>query len=453
VNLAKPHTVFVCSSCGGDTPQWQGQCPDCGAWNTLAAFAESGRSRPPARAAAPAAAAPRALAEAQGAPARRLSTGLEEFDRVLGGGLVAGSATLLGGEPGIGKSTLLLQAAAGLAGRTGVLYATGEESLEQVGLRAERLGLTADRARLITETSVEAIIETARSTSARVLVIDSIQTMYTEALEASPGAVTQLREATASLVRHAKASGAAVILIGHVTREGTIAGPRVLEHMVDTVLYFESDSGSRFRIVRAVKNRFGAANEIGVFAMTEQGLKEVRNPSAMFLSRHGEPVPGSIVTVTRAGSRPLLVEVQVLVDETPAANPRRVAVGLDSARLALLLAVIHRHAGVALHNHDVFANVVGGVRVAETAADLPAVLAALSSLRDQPLPADLIAFAEVGLAGEIRPVPFGEERLREAAKHGFRRAIVAEANAPQRAIEGLEVLAARRLTDALKRCF
>jgi DNA repair protein RadA/Sms len=448
--LAKPHIVFVCSSCGADTPKWQGQCPDCGAWNTLATFNPSDRIRPAMRAATT---PPRALAEAHGAPARRTPTGLGEFDRVLGGGLVAGSVTLLGGDPGIGKSTLLLQAAAGLAGNTAVLYATGEESLEQIGLRAERLGLAADRAQLIAETSVEAIVDMARTTSATVVVIDSIQTMYTETVAASPGAVTQLRETTASLVRFAKASGAAVILVGHVTREGTIAGPRVLEHMVDTVLYFESDSGSRFRIVRAVKNRFGAANEIGMFAMTEQGLKEVRNPSAMFLSRHAEPVAGSVVTVTREGSRPLLVEVQVLVDETPATNPRRVAVGLDSGRLALLLAVIHRHAGVALHNYDVFANVVGGVRVSETAADLPAVLAILSSLHDRPLPADLVAFGEVGLAGEIRPVAFGDERLREAAKHGFKRAIVAESNAPKHAIEGLEVLDVRRLPDALKRYF
>jgi DNA repair protein RadA/Sms len=399
------------------------------------------------------AASPKALTAAHGAPAGRTRTGIEEFDRVLGGGLVAGSVTLLGGDPGIGKSTLLLQAAAGLAGQTAVLYATGEESLEQVGLRAERLGLSADRAQLIAETCVESIVEIARVTAATVVVVDSIQTMYTHAVEASPGAVTQLRETTAGLVRFAKASGAAVILIGHVTREGTIAGPRVLEHMVDTVLYFESDSGSRFRIVRAVKNRFGAANEIGVFAMTEQGLKEVRNPSAMFLSRHPEPVAGSVVTVIREGTRPLLVEVQVLVDETPATNPRRVAVGLDGGRLALLLAVIHRHAGVALHNYDVFANVVGGVRVGETAADLPAVLAILSSLRDRPLPADLVAFGEIGLAGEIRPVPFGEERLREAAKHGFRRAVVAEANAPKHAIEGLEVVGVQRLPEALRRYF
>ncbi len=366
---------------------------------------------------------------------------------------MAGSVTLLGGDPGIGKSTLLLQAATGLSGQIPVLYAAGEESLDQIAMRAERLGLKADRAQLIAETSVEAVVAIARSLGTRVVVIDSIQTMYTETVEASPGAVTQLRETTAALVRFAKESGAAVILIGHVTREGTIAGPRVLEHMVDTVLYFESDNGSRFRIVRAVKNRFGAANEIGIFAMTEQGLKEVRNPSAMFLSRHPEPVAGSIVTVTREGTRPLLVEVQVLVDETPAANPRRVAVGLDGGRLALLLAVIHRHAGVALHNHDVFVNVVGGVRVSETAADLAAVLAILSSLRDRPLPSDLVAFGEVGLSGEIRPVPFGEERLREAVKHGFKRAVVAEANAPKRAIQGLEVLAVQRLAEALKRYF
>jgi DNA repair protein RadA/Sms len=396
---------------------------------------------------------PRPLGLVREAPARRTATGIEEFDRVLGGGLVAGSVALLGGDPGIGKSTLLLQAAAGLSDRVPVLYAAGEESLEQIALRAGRLGLATDRAQLVAETSVEAITEVARTTAAAVVVIDSIQTMYTEALDASPGAVTQLRETTAALVRFAKESGAAVILIGHVTREGTIAGPRVLEHMVDTVLYFESDTGSRFRIVRAVKNRFGAANEIGVFAMTGEGLKEVRNPSAMFLSRHPEPVSGSVVTVTREGTRPLLVEVQVLVDETPAANPRRVAVGLDSGRLALLLAVVHRHAGVALHNYDVFANVVGGVRVSETAADLPAVLATLSSLHNRPLPGDLVAFGEVGLAGEIRPVPFGEERLREAAKHGFRRAVIAEANTPKQPIEGLEILAVRRLPEALKRYF
>ncbi|HZF17651.1 MAG TPA: DNA repair protein RadA [Steroidobacteraceae bacterium] len=450
--MAKPHTVFVCSSCGGDSPKWQGQCPDCGAWNTLSQMIQPAKGRAPQRPSA-AAQAPKAIALVQGAPAGRTATGIEEFDRVLGGGLIAGSVTLLGGDPGIGKSTLLLQAAAGLSGHSPVLYAAGEESLDQIALRAERLGLKADRVQFIAETSVEAIVEIARSLASRVVVIDSIQTMYTEAVEASPGAVTQLRETTAALVRFAKDSGSAVILIGHVTREGTIAGPRVLEHMVDTVLYFESDNGSRFRIVRAVKNRFGAANEIGVFAMTEQGLKEVRNPSAMFLSRHPEPVAGSIVTVTREGTRPLLVEVQVLVDETPATNPRRVAVGLDGGRLALLLAVIHRHAGVALHNHDVFANVVGGVRVGETAADLPAVLATLSSLRDRPLPSDLVAFGEVGLSGEIRPVPFGEERLREAVKHGFRRAVVAEANAPKRPIEGLDVLAVRRLPDALKRYF
>ncbi|MGH8263108.1 MAG: DNA repair protein RadA [Steroidobacteraceae bacterium] len=450
--MAKLHTVFVCSSCGGDSPKWQGQCPECGAWNTLTQMTQPARPRPGPRVSGPAA-APRPLALVQGTKAGRTTTGIEEFDRVLGGGLVAGSVILLGGDPGIGKSTLLLQAATGLSAQTAVLYAAGEESLDQIAMRADRLGLKAGRAQLIAETCVETIAEAARSSAARVVVIDSIQTMYTEAHDASPGAVTQLRETTAALVRFAKESGAAVMLIGHVTREGTIAGPRVLEHMVDTVLYFESDNGSRFRIVRAVKNRFGATNEIGVFAMTDEGLKEVRNPSAMFLSRHPAPVAGSIVTVTREGTRPLLVEVQVLVDETPATNPRRVAVGLDSGRMALLLAVIHRHAGVALHNYDVFANVVGGVRLSETAADLPAVLATLSSLRDRPLPTDLVAFGEVGLSGEIRPVPFGEERLREAAKHGFRRAIIAEANAPKRPIEGLEVLAVRRLPEALARYF
>ncbi len=368
---------------------------------------------------------------------------------MLGGGLVTGSVTLLGGDPGIGKSTLLLQAAAAVGSEHVVLYATGEESLHQVGLRARRLGLDAARVRLLAETSVERIVAEARDAHARVIVVDSIQTMALESSDAAPGAVSQLRESTASLVRFAKSSGTAVLLIGHVTKEGAIAGPRVLEHMVDTVLYFESDSGSRYRVVRAVKNRFGAASEIGVFAMTEAGLKEVRNPSAIFLSRHEQPASGSIVTVTREGTRQLLVEVQVLVDATALTNPRRVAVGFDHNRLALLLAVLHRHSGIAMHAHDVFANVVGGVRIGETAADLPALLAAVSSLRDAPLPQDLVAFGEIGLAGEIRPVPYGEERLREAAKHGFRRAIVPAANRPRLAVEGLQVLGAQRLSDAL----
>ncbi len=380
---------------------------------------------------------------------KRTTTGLGELDRVLGGGLLPGSVTLLGGDPGIGKSTLLLQAAAAVGSEHAVLYATGEESLHQVGLRARRLGLDAARVRLIAETSVERIMAEAGDARAQVIVVDSIQTMASESSDAAPGAVSQLRESTASLVRFAKSSGTAVLLIGHVTKEGAIAGPRVLEHMVDTVLYFESDSGSRFRVVRAVKNRFGAASEIGVFAMTEAGLKEVRNPSAIFLSRHDQPASGSIVTVAREGTRQLLVEVQVLVDATALTNPRRVAVGLDHNRLALLLAVLHRHSGIAMHAHDVFANVVGGVRIGETAADLPALLAAVSSLRDAPLPPELIAFGEIGLAGEIRPVPYGEERLREAAKHGFRQAIVPASNRPRQTIEGLQVLGVQRLSDAL----
>lgn len=372
---------------------------------------------------------------------------------MLGGGLVHGSVTLLGGDPGIGKSTLLLQAVAAIGSTTPVLYATGEESLQQVALRARRLGLDASAARLLAETSVERVIDEARGMTARAVVIDSIQTMSTEASDSAPGAVAQLRESAAALVRFAKDSGTAVLLIGHVTKEGVIAGPRVLEHMVDTVLYFESDSGSRYRVVRAVKNRFGAANEIGVFAMSEAGLREVRNPSAIFLSRHEQPTPGSAVLVAREGSRPLLVEVQVLVDASALANPRRVAVGLDHNRLALLLAVLHRHGGIAMHGHDVFANVVGGVRIGETAADLAAVLAAVSSLYDRPLPQDLAAFGEIGLAGEIRPVPYGEERIREAAKHGFRTLLVPAANRPKTAPDGVEVIAVQRLTEALQRWF
>jgi DNA repair protein RadA/Sms len=383
----------------------------------------------------------------------RLATGIEEFDRVLGGGLVTGSGVLLGGDPGIGKSTLLLQAAAALGKARPVLYATGEESLQQVGLRARRLGLAAPRLRLLAETSVERIIEESTQSHADVLIVDSIQTMATENSESAPGAVSQLRESTAALLGYAKSSGTAVLLIGHVTKEGVIAGPRVLEHMVDTVLYFESDSGSRYRVIRAVKNRFGAANEIGVFAMVESGLKEVRNPSAIFLSRHETPAPGSVITVMREGTRQLLVEVQVLVDATALTNPRRVAVGLDQNRIVLLLAVLHRHAGIAMHGHDVFANVVGGVRITETAADLPAVLAALSSLKDIPLPQELVAFGEIGLAGEIRPVPYGEERLREAARHGFTRAVIPAANRPRQPIEGLETIVVQRLSEAVSRLF
>jgi len=446
----KTRTVYVCSACGDATPKWQGQCPACQAWNTLSAHsAPKSAPRASARPLIEAGGGAETLGSVATAEAPRTPTGSGEFDRVLGGGLVAGSVTLIGGEPGIGKSTLLLQAAAALARDTAVLYATGEESLRQVGLRARRLGLDDAPLGLLAETDVEAVIGAARAREARVLVVDSIQTMGTAEVESSPGSVSQLRESAARFVQFAKQSGTAVLLIGHVTKEGVIAGPRVLEHLVDTVLYFESDAGSRFRVVRAVKNRFGAANEIGVFSMEEGGLREVKNPSAIFLSRHPAPVAGSLVTVAREGTRPLLVEVQALVDEARAQNTRRVAVGFESNRLALLLAVLHRHGGVALSAHDVFINVVGGVHLGETAADLPAVLAAVSSLDDRPLPQDLVSFGELGLAGEVRPVPFGEERLREAAKHGFRRAIVPRANAPRKGIDGLEVVGVERLAEAL----
>jgi DNA repair protein RadA/Sms len=360
---------------------------------------------------------------------------------------------LLGGDPGIGKSTLLLQAADALSRDRPVLYASGEESVRQVALRARRLGLGSDTLRLVAETRVESIVEQAVASNASVLVVDSIQTMHTELSESSPGSAVQVRESAARLVRFAKETATTVLIIGHVTKEGLIAGPRILEHMVDTVLYFESEPGSRFRVVRAVKNRFGAANEIGVFAMADEGLKEVRNPSAIFLSRPELPVPGSVVTVAREGSRPLLVELQALVDEAQGMSARRVAVGFESSRLALLLAVLHRHGGVSTSGQDVFVNVVGGVRISETAADLPAVLAVLASLRNRPVAPDIVCFGELGLTGEVRPVPFGEERLREAAKQGFRRALVPAANAPRKPIEGLAVQGVGRLEQALDAAF
>ncbi|HUO82401.1 MAG TPA: DNA repair protein RadA [Gammaproteobacteria bacterium] len=452
--MAKPRSVFVCDACGAQSLKWQGQCDACGAWNSLV----ESRAIAAVRALATPAVSMQRLADVGEHVEARRSTGIGELDRVLGGGLVAGSATLIGGDPGIGKSTLLLQAAARMSGDSTTLYVTGEESLRQVGLRARRLGLAAANLGLLAQTCVEELLVEAGRVKPHTLVVDSVQTLYSSALQSAPGSVAQLRETAAQLVRFAKQSGTAVFLIGHVTKEGAIAGPRVLEHMVDTVLYFESDSGSRLRIVRAVKNRFGAANEIGVFAMAGDGLKEVPNPSAMFLSRHPAPVSGSAVMVTREGTRPLLVEVQALVDTGQLANPRRIALGLDGNRLNLLLAVLHRHAGVALAGQDVFVNVVGGVRVAETAADLPALLACVSSLRDRPLAAGTVAFGEVGLAGEIRPVPFGEERLRESAKHGFRRAIVPAANARRRIVRELaalelEVIGATRLPDAITRAF
>jgi DNA repair protein RadA/Sms len=448
--MAKSKEVFLCQNCGSAAPKWQGQCAACGEWNTLVAETLTANPRKSSQANRAQNDASSSLAIEAVTEAPRLSTGSGELDRVLGGGLVPGSVSLIGGDPGIGKSTLMLQAAAALNALGAVLYATGEESVKQVALRARRLGLEAATARLIAETCVQDIVGAASTLKAHVLIVDSIQTMHSDRVEAAPGAVSQLRECTAELVRFAKSSGTAVLLVGHVTKEGQIAGPRVLEHMVDTVLYFESDTGSRYRVLRSVKNRFGAANEIGVFAMLEHGLREVPNPSAIFLSRHAQPVPGSVITVMREGTRSLLIEVQVLADDSLGANPRRVAVGIDGNRLTMLLAVAHRHGGLMLHGQDVFANVVGGVRLAETAGDLAIVMAARSSLNNAPVPGSLIVFGELGLAGEIRPVPFGEERLREAAKHGFKTALVPEANVPKRLPEGMSVRGVARLNQALE---
>jgi DNA repair protein RadA/Sms len=447
---AKAKSVFMCNACGAHAPKWAGQCAECGAWNTLEEAAMS--AAPRGRTALPGtpAAAVQVLAEVRPEEAPRQSTGLGELDRVLGGGLVPGSVVLLGGDPGIGKSTLLLQALDALSARLPVLYVTGEESLRQVSLRAHRLGLAAKQLPALAEISVEAILEQARARQPRVMVVDSIQTVFTSLLQSAPGSVAQVRESAALLTRHAKHSGCALILVGHVTKEGALAGPRVLEHMVDTVLYFEGGNDGRYRMVRAIKNRFGAANELGLFAMLDTGLKEVSNPSAIFLSRGEQPVPGSVVMAAREGSRPLLLEVQALADDCKSGAPRRLALGLDGQRLAMLLAVLHRHGGVAMHDQDVFINVVGGVRVSETAADLPALLALVSSLRDRPLPRGLAAFGEVGLAGEIRPVPNGEERLREAMKHGFTRIVLPAANAPRRLPEGVELVAVKRLAEALQ---
>ena len=454
----KRRSAYVCSECGADYAKWQGQCEACGTWNTLAeialetaAQAKSPASRRSGWAGKVDAPKITALADVRTDAQARASTGIGEFDRVLGGGLAEGAVVLVGGDPGIGKSTLLLQALAQMAPTLPGLYVTGEESLAQVAGRAQRLGLPLDGLQALAETCVERILEHAIAAKPRLLIADSIQTLWTETLTAAPGSVSQVRESAARLVRYAKETGTAVFLVGHVTKEGGIAGPRVLEHMVDAVLYFEGDSGSRFRVLRAFKNRFGAVNELGVFAMSDGGLREVSNPSAIFLSGTGAPQPGSCVMVTREGTRPLLVEVQALVDASPLSNPRRVVVGLEGNRLAMLLAVLHRHGGVMVGDQDVFVNVVGGIRVQETAADLPVLLAVLSSLRDAPLAEKTIAFGEVGLSGEIRPVPNGEERLKEAATHGFKRAIVPKANAPKSgSYKGMEVVAVERLADALE---
>ena len=454
---AKSRTAYVCTECGADHSKWQGQCADCGAWNSLSEIVLETAAGAPAAARrsgwAGKAEAPRitALKDVRHSEEARVTTGIGEFDRVLGGGLVEGAVVLVGGDPGIGKSTLLLQALARMSASLPALYVTGEESLAQVAGRAVRLDLPLDNLQALAETGIESILQHASVARPKLIVADSVQTLWTEALTAAPGSVSQVRESAARLVRFAKETGTAVFLVGHVTKEGGIAGPRVLEHMVDAVLYFEGESGSRFRLLRAFKNRFGAVNELGVFAMGEKGLKEVPNPSAIFLSGGSTRQPGSCVMVTREGTRPLLVEVQALVDASPLSNPRRVAVGLEQNRLAMLLAVLHRHGGVLVGDQDVFVNVVGGIRVQETAVDLPVLLAVLSSLQDRPLAEKTIAFGEVGLSGEIRPVPNGEDRLREAATHGFKRAIVPKANAPKAGtVKGMEVIAVERLSQALE---
>ncbi len=448
--MAKVKSSYQCSACGAVFSKWAGQCGDCREWNTISEIVAEVRT--PGRFggyAGQLTGEVRDLSAVGRGAVERLAAGVGELDRVLGGGIVPGSVILLGGDPGIGKSTLLLQLTAALAPRVPALYISGEESLEQIGMRAERLGVAPDGIRCLAETSVEQILGHAEQEKPRLMIVDSIQTVYTENLSSAPGSVSQIRESAAALVRWAKERQCCIVLVGHVTKEGALAGPRVLEHMVDTVLYFESDAGSRYRVVRAVKNRFGAVNELGMFAMTGRGLKEVRNPSAIFLSGNDEPVSGSVVTVVREGTRPILLEVQALVDQSHLNNPRRVALGLEYNRLSMMLAVLHRHGGVALSDHDVFINVVGGIRVSETAADLPMLLALYSSFRDRPLPDKLVCFGEVGLSGEVRPVPDGEQRLKEAAGHGFRTAVIPAANAPRKRIGDLNVVAARNVREAL----
>ena len=442
---------FQCRECLGLQPKWSGQCPECKAWNSIEEVPAvstgkgsrgnwHGRQRPEAI----------ALDQLPAGDERRHATGIGELDRVLGGGLVEGSVILLGGDPGIGKSTLLLQCLARVGQQREALYVSGEESPGQVSLRAQRLELPRQNLKLLSSTCVEEIIAQAEAMRPAVMVVDSIQTIYSETLQSAPGSIGQLRESAAMLVRFAKQSGITIFLVGHVTKEGQLAGPRVLEHMVDTVLYFEGDADTRFRLIRAVKNRFGAVNELGVFAMTDAGLKPVGNPSAIFLARHDKPVPGSVIMVSREGTRPFLVEIQALVSASHSGNPRRLAVGLEANRVAMLIAILQRHGDIPLYDQDVFINAVGGVRIAETGADLPIMLAILSSFRDRPLDPLCLAFGEVGLSGEIRPVTGGEERLREAAKHGFEKAIIPRANLPRKkSIDGLELVPVNHLADSL----
>jgi len=455
--MAKVKRVYVCKECGAQTPQWAGRCGECGAWNSLQEEVQAGNAAQVTISRHSSYAGQQtnqvqALKTITSEQAVRWSTGLPELDRVLGGGLVTGSVVLIGGDPGIGKSTLLLQAMAIMAQTSGIspLYVSGEESLQQIRLRAERLQLHETPVDLLAETHAEQMILIAQQRQPQVMVIDSIQTVFTELLQSAPGTVAQVRESAAQLVRFAKSSGITMILVGHVTKQGALAGPRVLEHMVDTVLYFEGDSSTRYRILRAVKNRFGAVNELGVFAMTELGLREVSNPSAIFLSRGEQAVPGSVITVIREGSRPMLVEVQALVDESPLGNPRRVSVGLEQNRVAMLLAILHRHGGVTCHDQDVFINVVGGVKLSETGADLSVLAAVMSSLRNKALPHDWVVFGEVGLTGEIRPVQAGEDRIRDAAKHGFTTALVPAANAPRKPVKGMKVIAVQHLSAAIE---
>jgi DNA repair protein RadA/Sms len=445
--MAKPKTAYVCAECGASALQWFGSCPSCGSVGTLTETAvEKGGSHRYAAEATKAV----TLEAVDAKELERIPSGQGELDRALGGGLVAGQVALLGGDPGIGKSTLLLQALHAVSDSLPTLYVSGEESTDQIALRARRLALQAGSLRLLAETQLERILATLESAKPRVAVVDSIQTLWSDTLQSAPGSVAQVRECAAQLTRHAKRSGIALLLIGHVTKEGAIAGPRVLEHIVDTVLYFEGDPHSSFRLVRAVKNRFGAVNELGVFAMTEKGLRGVSNPSALFLSNHDKPVSGSCVLVTIEGTRPLLVEIQALVDAAHAPNPRRLSVGLEQNRLAMLLAVLHRHAGIATWEQDVFVNAVGGVRIAEPAADLAVSLAVVSSLTDRPIAEKVAVFGEIGLAGEVRPAPRGQERLREAAKLGFQKVIIPRANSPKAKIPGLEVLPVERVDQAVQ---
>ena len=452
--MAKAKTAYVCNECGDDFSKWQGQCTSCGAWNSLSEvrLAASGAKSSAGTRSGYAGAVDnkiQKLGDISLEDIPRISTGTQEFDRVLGGGLVLGSVVLIGGHPGAGKSTLLLQVLCHLAEQHSTLYVTGEESLQQVAMRAQRLGLATEKLQLLSETNVEQLCLTADTVKPKVMVIDSIQVMHLAELQSSPGSVAQVRESAAFLTRFAKQSGTILMLVGHVTKEGSLAGPKVLEHMIDCSILLEGEHDSRYRTLRGNKNRFGAVNELGVFAMTEQGLKEVTNPSAIFLQREEEISSGSVVMVVWEGTRPLLVEIQALVDDSHAGNPRRVAVGLDQNRLNMLLAVLHRHGGLMVGDQDVFVNVVGGMKILETSVDLALLVAIVSSFRDRALPPTLMVFGEVGLSGEIRAVPSGQERLREAAKHGFKKAIVPIANAPRQPIAGIQVIAVKNLAQAL----